>query len=113
MSRLNVIAVLLVVSAVASACTSGSEETSTTAAPTTTVAPVTTLATTTTSSTTTLPQATTTTTVPVPTNDCVVTPNTSVEGYTQGCTVLDIEILAGDDVDPDASRRCQTASTTC
>jgi hypothetical protein len=32
----------------------------------------------------------------------VVAPNISVEGYTQGCTVLDIEILAGEDVDPAA-----------
>jgi len=102
MSRIKVIAVLLVVSAVAVACTNETEDTSTTSSTTTTVAPVTTLATTTTSSTTTLSPTTTTTTIPPPTNDCVVAPNTSVEPYTQGCTVLDIEILAGEDVDPTA-----------
>jgi hypothetical protein len=102
MSHIKAIALLLAISAVVAACTSGGEDTTTSSAPTTTVAPVTTLATTTTSSTTTLPPTTTTTTVPPPTNDCVVGPNTSVEGYTQGCTVLDIEILAGEDVDPAA-----------
>ena len=104
MSRIKVTAVLFVISGVAAACTSGAEDTSTTSAPSTTVAPVTTLATTTTStsSTTTLPPATTSTTVPLPTNDCVVGPDATVESYTQGCTVLDIELLAGEDVDPSA-----------
>lgn len=99
MSRIKVIALFLAGSAIVAACTAGSGETPTTAAPTTTVAPVTTLATTTTSSTTTLPPTTTTTTMALPTNDCVVGPNTSVEPYTQGCTVLGIEILAGEDVE--------------
>jgi hypothetical protein len=104
MSRVKVIAVLLVVSTLAAACTSGTEDTSTTSAPSTTIAPVTTLATTTTStsSTTTLPPTTTTTTEPLPTNDCVVGPNSSVEGYTQGCTVLGTEILAGEAVESGA-----------
>jgi hypothetical protein len=92
------ISLVLVVSALAAACTSSTEESPTTSTPSTTAAPVTTLATTTTS-TTTLPPTTTSTTEPLPTNDCVVAPNSSVEGYTQGCTVLGLELLAGDDVE--------------
>lgn len=100
MSRVKVTVLLIAISAVAASCTSTGAEPSTTSTTTTTVAPVTTLVTTTTSSpTTTLPPTTTTTTDPLPTNDCIRSPNTSVEGYTQGCTVLDIEILAGEGVD--------------
>lgn len=102
MSRITVIALSFVLATIAAACSNSSEDTSTTSAPTTTVAPVTTLATSTTSTTTTLPPTTTTTTIPPPTNDCVVAPNTTVEPYTQGCTVLDIEILAGEDVEAEA-----------
>ncbi len=54
--------------------------------------------------TTTAPDATSTTstTVALPDNECVVGRDTSVDGYAQGCTVLGIEILAPDDVDPSA-----------
>jgi hypothetical protein len=99
MSRITLIAVSLVVATFAAACTNGTEDTSTTSSAPTTVAPVTTLATTTTSTTTTLPPPTTTTTPPLPPNDCVVALNATVEGYTQGCTILDVELLAGEDVD--------------
>ncbi len=104
MSRTRALVFVLALAAVATACTGGTEDTSTTLAPSTTITPVTTLATTTTSTpvTTTLPATTTTTIEPLPTNDCVVGPSASVEGYTQGCTVLDIEILAGEDVESGA-----------
>jgi len=104
MSRTRALAFVLALVAVAAACTNSSENTSTTSTPTTTVPPVTTLAatSTTTSSATTVPATTTTTTVPLPTNDCVVAPNASVDGHTQGCTVLDIDLLAGEDVDSSA-----------
>jgi hypothetical protein len=46
--------------------------------------------------------STTTTTIALPDNECVVGIETSVEGYTQGCTVLGIEILAPEDVEPSA-----------
>lgn len=52
--------------------------------------------------TTTVGEPTTTTTVPPPTNTCVVGPSTSAEGYTQGCAVLGLEVLAPDEVDPKA-----------
>lgn len=58
----------------------GQEQTTTTVAPTTTAAP-------------------TTTTVPIPENECVVAADTSIDGYTQGCTVLDIRLLAEEEVD--------------
>lgn len=90
----------------AGACTSSDGSQSTT--PPTTLAPVTTLASTgeaqatTTTAPTTTTATPTTTTAPLPTNECVVGSNTSTEGYTQGCTVLDILLLAEEEVDPAA-----------
>ena len=70
---------------------------------TTTIAAVTTLPTATSSTTTTtVPPDTTTTTAPPPENECVVSPNSTVDGYTQGCTVLGLEVLAAEQVDPEA-----------
>lgn len=84
----------------AAACT-GTSATPTSTTSTTAPAPVTTLAPPSTS-TTIVETTTTTTTVPRPTNDCVVSARTAVEGYTQGCDVLGMEILAGEAVDPTA-----------
>lgn len=96
---------LLLLALLAGACTSS--DAAEPIAPTTTLATVTTLASTgEVQTTTTTPTGTTaaptTTTVPPPTNDCVVASNTSTEGYTQGCTVLDILLLAEEEVDPAA-----------
>lgn len=97
---------LLLLGLLAGACTSSDATEPTTAA--TTLAPVTTLVstgeaqttTTAVSPTTTAPP--TTTTVPLPTNECVVASNTSAEGYSHGCTVLAILLLAEEEVDPAA-----------
>ncbi|MGI9642821.1 MAG: hypothetical protein ACR2N9_08560 [Acidimicrobiia bacterium] len=97
---------LLMLTLLAGACTSSDATEPTT--PTTTLTPLTTLAstgetqTTTTAAPTTTSEPSTTTTVPLPSNECVVTSNTTTEGYTQGCTVLDILLLAEEDVDPAA-----------
>ena len=93
---------LVAVALLAAACTPAESSPADTTT-TTTIAAVTTLppATSTTTSTT-LPAETTTTTVPLPENECDVGPATNVDGYTQGCTVLGLEILAGEEVDADA-----------
>ena len=97
---------LLALAVLTAACTSSSN--AEVAASTSSIAPVTTLAstgeaqaTTTLAATTTATQ-TTPTTIPIPENECVVTANTSTEGYAQGCTVLAIRILAEEEVDPAA-----------
>ncbi len=98
--------ILAALAVVATACTSseGSDTSVTTVPPTN--APVTTLPPTeSSSSTTTAPsetESTTTTTEAIPENECTVGPDSSVEGYTKGCTVLGIPMLAGEDVDDDA-----------
>jgi hypothetical protein len=100
MSRVWVI--VFVAGLVATACTpSDAASVATTDAPTTTLTPVTTLAPVT-STTAPPPETTTTTTVPIPQNECTVTPLSSVEGYAQGCTVLGIEVLATEDFDAEA-----------
>lgn len=97
MSRTGI--VVIAIALVAAACTPSGAAPATTTAPTTTIAPVTTRppAPTTTSST--LLPETTTTTVPIPENECEIAPTSAVEGYTQGCAVLGIEILAAKEVD--------------
>jgi hypothetical protein len=93
---------LVVAALLAAACTpaeSTSPESTSSAA---VIAPVTTLRPASTTTTTTLPPETTTTTAPLPENECAVGSATKVEGYTQGCAVLGLEILAGDEVEPDA-----------
>lgn len=91
---------LVAVALLAAACTpSDAAPTETTA---TTIAPVTTLAPASTTTTSTLPPETTTTTTPLPENECVVAGVSTVDGYTKGCTVLGLEILAAEEVDPDA-----------
>lgn len=102
MFRFNV---LVVVAAFAvAACTSsnaGVIVTSTTEpTPMTTLAPLGT--TTTTAPETPETGSTTTSTIAPPDNECVVGIEASVEGYAQGCSVLGIEILAPEDVDPSA-----------
>ncbi len=95
-------ALILVVGLVATACTSSNAApVPIPVAPTTTLAPITTLAPVT-STTTPPPQTTTTTTVPPAENECTVLATTAVEGYAQGCTVLDIEVLAAEEVDAEA-----------
>ncbi len=94
---------LVAIAMLTGACTPAESAPETTTMPTTTIASVTTLpppATTTTS--TTLPPETTTTAAALPDNECEVSPTAAVEGYGQGCTVLGLEVLAGDDVDPEA-----------
>ncbi len=91
---------LAAIALLAAACTPAESAPAESTVPTTTVASVTTLApvsTTTTSST--LPPETTTTTAALPDNECAVSPTTAVEGYSQGCTALGIEILAAEEVD--------------
>jgi len=100
MSRFVIVAV--VAALLAAACTPAESAPADTTVTSTTIAPVTTLAPPSTTTSLTLPPETTTTTAPLPANECVVTPTTAVEGYTQGCRVLDIEVLAGEDVDPTA-----------
>lgn len=101
MSRFRVSVLVFVGALAVPACTSsdaGVIVTSTTeATPITTLAP---LGTTTTSAPGTDP--TTTTTIVLPENECVVEIDASVEGYAKGCRVLDIEILAPEEVDPSA-----------
>ncbi len=93
---------LVVVAVFAAACTpAASEPVDTTT--TSTIASVTTLPPATSSTTTTtVPPDTTTTTAPPPENECEVSPNSTVEGYSQGCTVLGLEVLATKEVDPEA-----------
>lgn len=98
MKKLVVGAVTLVV--LATSCTNSGADSTTSPTSTTVGTPLTTLAPTQSSSTTTTTATATTTTVARPTNDCVVAATSSIEGYSQGCEVLDIEILAGEDVDP-------------
>ncbi|HSJ70681.1 MAG TPA: hypothetical protein VLA29_03430 [Acidimicrobiia bacterium] len=99
MHRFSLLAVALAITV--AACTSsnaGVIVTSTTdQTPITTLAP---LGSTTTSAPGTDP--TTTTTIALPENECVVGADASVEGYAQGCSVLGIEILAPEDVEPSA-----------
>jgi hypothetical protein len=91
----------LVLALLASACTNSGDESTTSPTPTTIGTPLTTLPPTEgSSSSTTTTAPITTTTVTGPTNDCVVHANTTIEGYTQGCQVLGIEILAAEGVDP-------------
>lgn len=80
----------------------GATPVSSTSVPTTTIVPITTLAPTSTTTTLTPETTTTTTTVPLPQNECEVTPTPAVEGYTQGCTVLGIEVLASEEVAAEA-----------
>ena len=93
---------IVTVALAAGACTSsGAEEP---VSSTSSIAPVTTLASTgQTQTTTTTPPPTsapaTTTTLPPPENECVVGPDTSTDGFAQGCSVLGITILAAEDVD--------------
>lgn len=100
MHRFSLLAVALAITA--AACTSSNADvimTSTTdQTPITTLAP---LGNTTTSAPGTDP-TTTTTTIALPENECVVGVDASVEGYGQGCSVLGIEILAPEDVEPSA-----------
>jgi hypothetical protein len=94
---------LVAIALFGAACTPAESAPAETTVPPTTIASVTTLApvsTTTTSST--LPPGTTTTTSAVPDNECAVKATTAVEGYSQGCTVLGLEVLAGEQVDPSA-----------
>ncbi len=94
---------LVAVALLSAACTPSDAAPADTTVPTTTIAPVTTLAPAATSTTTAnLPPETTTTTVLPPDNECAVAPTTAVEGYSQGCTVLGIEVLTTEDVDPAA-----------
>jgi len=90
---------LVVVALFAVACTPAESTPPESTSSTDAIAPVTTLAPTPTTTSTTLSPETTTTTVPLPENECEVAPATNVEGYTQGCTLLGLEILAGDEVD--------------
>lgn len=96
-------AIAIATAMLAAACTpSDAAPATSTTAPSTTIAPVTTLAPTSTTTTQPPETTTTTTTVPLPENECRVAPTTAVEGYTKGCTVLGLEVLAGEDVDPAA-----------
>jgi hypothetical protein len=93
---------LAAVALLAAACTPAESSPADTTS-TTTIAAVTTLPPTSpTTTSTTLPPETTTTTTALPENECEVGSSTNVEGYTQGCTVLGLEILAGEEVDPEA-----------
>lgn len=97
---------LVAIALLAAACTPAeSSPAETTTAPTS-IAPVTTLAPTppTTAPTTTTVPEPTTTTVARPEYDCEVAPTSSTEGYSQGCTILGLEVLAAEDVDPEAIR---------
>ncbi len=100
----RVIATLALVGLLAAACTANESAevvTSTTvAAPVTTLPPPST-ATTTSPATSTSSTTTTTTTAPIDFS-CDVTAMTTIEGYTQGCEVLGLTILAGEAVDPSA-----------
>ena len=105
MSRAVLLLAVLAMLAVACTPSEGTETSVTTVPPTN--APVTTLPPTESSSSTTTTAAptedsTTTTTEAAPQNECTVGPDSSVEGYTKGCTVLGITMLASDDVDDDA-----------
>lgn len=85
----------------ASACT-GSGDAAATSSSSTSHAPLTTLTPPPSETTTTSGPPTTTTTIPPPTNECVVGPQSSIEGYTQGCDVVGFEVLAADEVDGQA-----------
>lgn len=96
---------LVVIALFGAACTPAESAPAETTVPPTTIESVTTLApvsTTTTSST--LPPDTTTTTNARPEYDCEVAPTSTVEGYTQGCTILGLEVLATEDVEAEAIR---------
>ena len=97
---------LVVVALLAAACTPSDAAPTETTVPSTTIVPVTTLATATTSTTTssTLPSETTTTTDAPPEYDCEVTLKSAIKGYTQGCTILGLDILAADEVESEAIR---------
>ncbi|MCZ7534046.1 MAG: hypothetical protein M5U23_11710 [Acidimicrobiia bacterium] len=92
---------LVVLAVLASACT-GSSDATTTSSSTTSPTPLTSLAPPPSEATTTIAPSVSTTTIPAPTNECVVGPRTSVEGYSQGCDVAGFEILAADVVDGQA-----------
>ncbi len=101
MHRFSLLVVALGIAAAACTSSNAGVVVTSTAEPT----PVTTLAplgTTTTSAPGTDSTATTTTTIVLPDNDCVVGVDRSVDGYSQGCSVLDIEILAPEAVDASA-----------
>jgi len=98
MRNLTLVAVMFGV--LAAACTNSGSEPTTSTPSTTAGSPLTTLAPTVGSSTTTTVPTTTTTTVPKPTNECVVAPDRTVEGYAQGCDILGIEVLAAEEVNP-------------
>jgi len=100
MSRTSVAAIAVALLAVA--CTPAESAPAETTVTSTTVAPVTTLAPTSTTTTQPPETTTTTTTVPLPENECEVAPASAVEGYAQGCTVLGLEVLAAEEVDPAA-----------
>ena len=97
---------LVAIALLGAACTPSDAAPTETTVLSTTIAPVTTLApaisSTTTSSA--LPPETTTTTQARPEYDCEVTPKSGIEGYTQGCTILGLEILAAEDVTAEAIR---------
>ncbi|MEE8485392.1 MAG: hypothetical protein V3S38_02395 [Acidimicrobiia bacterium] len=101
MSRIGAIAIGAAL--VAAACSPSDVAPATSTAPTSTIAPVTTLAPVTTSTSTTVPE-TTTTSVARPEYDCEVTPTSAVEGYSQGCTILGLEVLAAEEISPEAIR---------
>jgi hypothetical protein len=99
-------AALVALALLAAACSPSDAATATTTTPTTSIAPVTTLApaTTSTATSSTLPSETTTTTDARPAYDCEVAPKSAIEGYTQGCMILGLEILAAEDVTAEAIR---------
>ncbi|MGI9584966.1 MAG: hypothetical protein ACR2N7_05190 [Acidimicrobiia bacterium] len=99
MSKLAV--AMVVVALVIAACT-GSGDSEVTTSSTTTPAPVTTLPPASTTTSTVAVSETTTTTIAVPTNDCVVAADVSVEGYEKACTVLDIVLRSDEEVDDNA-----------
>ncbi len=100
MSRLVTVAVAAAL--LAAACTQAESAPAETTVASTTIAPVTTLAPPSTATSSTLPPDTTTTTVALPSNECEVRSTIAVEGYSQGCTVLGLEVLAGEEVNPNA-----------
>ncbi len=96
-------AIVVIAALVAAACTpSDASPPDTADTSTTTIASITTLPPATTTTTVAPTTTTTSTTIPLPENDCEVTPVTDSEDYGQGCTVLGIEILAAEEIDPAA-----------
>lgn len=102
------LATVSLIALLAASCTGTDAETTTTldTSTTTELPAMTTLPPASTSTTTEQPPATTTTTTlpPPPENECVVEPYASITivDYTQGCTVLDMVLLAEEEVDPTA-----------